>query len=169
MVSQDTKTVDTQGRDHLQGGTTRVIKFRGKAVEDDDFFSIKKGNWYCGYITTVKNHEGKIEWWIENDSGPAVQVDPTTVGQFIGDMVATELYEGDILKITRSADAKLDIEDVTYHEIVYQAEQHYPAFDLSPYLCDEQNGINFALTTHGISAEVAGNIHDNPELMGEVA
>ena len=117
----------------------RTIKFRGKRPD---------GSWNYGRSIRFKQN-GEV--YIQGAS-----VDPQTVGQFTGlrDFHGRDIYDGDIIKITGSNEAK----HVAYSDkeaafgIQYSDGDFFAsAFDIS-----------------GISEdcyEVIGNIHDNPELL----
>lgn len=117
----------------------RTIKFRGKRPN---------GSWNYGRSIRFKQN-GEV--YIQGAS-----VDPQTVGQFTGlrDFHGRNIYDGDIIKITGSNEAK----HVAYSDkeaafgIQYSDGDFFAsAFDIS-----------------GISEdcyEVIGNIHDNPELL----
>ena len=117
----------------------RTIKFRGKRPD---------GSWNYGRSIRFKQN-GEV--YIQGAS-----VDPQTVGQFTGlrDFHGRNIYDGDIIKITGSNEAK----HVAYSDkeaafgIQYSDGDFFAsAFDIS-----------------GISEdcyEVIGNIHDNPELL----
>ena len=74
----------------------RKIKFRAKASVNDMHLNIKMGNWVFGsYLESGCNAPSII---LEN--GEPIEVDQTTLGQFIGieDINGLEIYEGDIFE-----------------------------------------------------------------------
>ncbi len=70
----------------------REIKFRGKRIDN--------GEWAYGYLFKVWE-DTYILWGTINGVPNMVEVDPKTIGQFIGfvDKNKTEVYTGDILKV----------------------------------------------------------------------
>ena len=119
----------------------RTIKFRGKRPD---------GSWNYGRSIRFKQN-GEV--YIQGAS-----VDPQTVGQFTGlrDFDGRDIYEGDIIKITGSNEAKY----VAYFDKEAAFGIQYPDGDF----------FAFAFDFTGVSEacyEVIGNIHDNPELLKE--
>ena len=119
----------------------RTIKFRGRALRD--------GTWVYGlphsygdgvFIgqTRLMNNEGR-DWRI-----PAIEVDPTTIGQFTGilDSNGREIYEGDTLRCYIYYDANsppLSSPEHDYADCLVQwGGDQYPAFTLKGYAehCD---------------------------------
>ena len=128
----------------------RVIKFRGKSLNTD--------NWVYGDLT----QRGK-RMFVE------YEVNPTTVGQFIGlfDKDGKEIYEGDIIrKITKSG-----YPDNLIGEIVFQ-DGLFGIRNDSLYglpvliLVTESRWIDGnASGTSTYEYEVIGNVYDNEELL----
>lgn len=90
----------------------------------------------------------------------AVSLNNHVIMQFTGlkDKNGKEIFEGDIVRYGY-ADFE---EDKTTHQIVWCGDD-YPAFDLSPHLDIECNGLSHAMNEGEI--EVIGNIYENPELI----
>lgn len=116
----------------------RTIKFRGKCTDD--------GMWRHGDLL----HADNLIWI--NDNGLHCTVDEKTVGEFtsLRDNNCEEIYEGDILSC-RGCKPMLEVRFV--HGVF--------AFLWGGDLDDE---FPTGTPTHEW-AEVAGNIHDNPELL----
>lgn len=138
----------------------RVIKFRGKSIDE--------GKWVYGDLLQfylngepVKTNFYILPFEVEKIDEHTYENQPVsicydTIGQFTGmyDKNGNEIYDGDIVKITGSNEAK----HVTYSDKEAAFGIQYP------------DGGFFAFTfdISGISEycyEVIGNIHDNPELL----
>ena len=133
----------------------REIKFRGKPIEGElptgeklhggfVYGSLLQGNGLCQILAPI---EGAFKNY---------KVDPDTVGQFTGlcDKNGKEIYDGDIIKITGSNEAK----HVAYSDKEAAFGIQYPDGDF----------FAFAYDVTGVSEacyEVIGNIHDNLELL----
>ncbi len=128
---------------------SRVIKFRGKSKDDDE--------WGYGYYWE-SSVSGKSYIHIypheELSKNPCVEVIPETVGQFTGlkDKEGVDIYEGDIV----SGERLVDRSDIKCAMVVYR----------------ENHGIYSTVLLDGLMAtliwnksKVIGNIHDNPELL----
>ena len=144
----------------------REILFRGKKKDS--------GDWVCGDL--IKLHEEAPYWYIlpegissemyedepyhfrQNDvmcSVALAKIIPETVGQFTGltDKNGKKIFEGDIVKLYLRDDVTI-VGDIRYSEedcrFKFWEDFEYP--------------YGFDITT---PFEVIGNIHDNPELLGE--
>ncbi|EAW7161185.1 hypothetical protein JR552_001785 [Listeria monocytogenes serotype 1/2b] len=144
----------------------REIEFRAKVKRSLQLEQIKNG-WIHGGI-----FENKIISRNTNEDSicagfcSEVEIIQETVGQYIGikDMNGTKIFEGDILKIVHEDGAQF------YSEVKYFADIDYPAFDIQfpDGFYFESNVINEAIQSGFFELSVAGNIHENPELL-EVA
>jgi uncharacterized phage protein (TIGR01671 family) len=122
----------------------REIKFRGKMVDN--------GEWAYGYFTVIKG-----TYYISEDVPDGVYFDhsviPETVGQFTGlhDKNGKEIYEGDIVQTDDySKGAFFGINQPVKHIVIEYEEL--------------STGMGFRIL-HKDSAQVIGNIYENPELI----
>ena len=122
----------------------REILFRGK-----DNIS---GEWITGFLVSEK-HIGN---WVE--SHPVI---PETVGQFTGltDKNGKKIFEGDIVKIRR-AYLNAGYEEDCFYKVAWH--KYWNGWALIN-IRDTQS----CYLDNVIQGEVIGNIHDNPELLGE--
>ncbi|EAF4143870.1 TPA: hypothetical protein HPU07_002438 [Listeria monocytogenes] len=143
----------------------REIEFRGKAIHPNSLEQIV-GSWAYGGIFENKI----ISRNLDMDSHyhgfiSEIEIDLKTIGQYTGlkDKNGKKIFEGDIVKVTGD-------EDCEFTSIVeYFGEGDYPAFDMTApedyYF--ESNKFSEILMSSSYELEVIGNIHENPELMGE--
>ena len=120
----------------------RTIKFRGK--------DRRTGKWFYGDLVHSADKKRTTILVNYKDSYDECEVDPETVGQFIGlyDKDGKEIYEGDIL----------DFNGITVEvRFVRGVFALLVNGDLDEELCGDCRTDSFA--------KVIGNIHDNPELM----
>lgn len=129
----------------------RIIKFRGKEVDNGEFV----------YGDLLTNRSPIIEILAYNGT---YTITPETVGQFTGlyDKNGKEIYEGDIVKMSTAMYGD-EIFRVSYED------NHIGAFCLCS---DEQEDTSRFVSIFGRNygyepfyCEVIGNIHDNPELL----
>lgn len=149
----------------------REILFRGKAanrIEGRAYrTSYKNGDWVEGLLTWPMNYRGFAE--MTNTNGVSgIEVDPETVGQYTGltDLHGKKIFEGDFIKIRFESDSFTHpYEPIVFYDIakVFWSSEHYgwyAAFasgeELSMWEYDDPHDV-----------EIVGNIHDNPELLGE--
>lgn len=120
----------------------REILFRGKRTDN--------GEWVEGYYSPVNIPiTGNMGHFINVGGYRAVEIDPETVGQYIGsvDKNGKKIFEGDIVKF-----------GIKTYEIKFI--EKYSRFAGTNAHCVFAS---FLLNT----SEIIGNVHDNPELMDD--
>ena len=126
----------------------REIKFRGKDVES--------GEWVYGTLVTYPN--GRCEIVVFDDGEILVyEVDAESVGQFTGliDKNGNEIYEGDV---------------ITQYLVLpnyRNARRGQVVFDKLWCFVLLSKGRLYHLFGDGVTQEVQGNIHDNPNLLND--
>lgn len=124
----------------------RIVKFRGKEIKSDE--------WVYGSLTTYPN--GRCEIVVFDDSEILeYEVDVESVGQFTGlhDKDGKEIYEGDVitqylvLPNYRNARRGQVVFDKLWRFVLLSERRLYHLFG------------------DGLTQEVIGNIHDNPNLL----
>ena len=133
----------------------RETIFRGKTPSDDEY--IDSGEWVEGYYTCFNGKEHRIySGYSETDCGDYYpdweNVIPESVGQYTGltDINGKRIFEGDIVKgFYYYSDKEQRIFKVVYKE--------------SAFFLVEKGGKEYLM--FGLTVEVIGNIHDNPELL----
>ncbi|EAF3571138.1 hypothetical protein CT172_11360 [Listeria monocytogenes] len=148
----------------------RPIEFRGKvtcSIKELEEIGIKHTNgWIYGSYIDGFIIDGVVE---ANTEYITIEkwcaVDSKTVGQYtnVNTPSGKKIFEGDIVKVTGD-------EDCEFTSIVeYFGEGDYPGFDMTApedyYF--ESNKFSEILMSSSYELEVIGNIHENPELMGE--
>ena len=154
----------------------REIEFRGKALDDDKFFKIKKDDWIFGNYSYDKLTN---KYYIEDTTGEdikTIEVITESIGQYTGlcDKKGTKIFEGDIVRVTiKYEDYDWDgqykkhtnklIGKVVYEKNAFVIDSKTRSFDF----IDKQTiDVQRDSTTYYYTYEVTGNIHDNPELLG---
>ena len=143
----------------------REIKFRGK--------DLKTGEWAYGDLHTLCDHPHiHTEVTSYPFAGKRSFVNPNTIGQFTGmhDDSGTEIWEGDIIRMTDRPYNLVDIGKVIYNaqlgryslEVVKGNETRRYAFIKSEIVNDGNARVPVTYLY-----EVIGNIYDNPELLNE--
>lgn len=133
----------------------RIIKFRGKRLENGEWIFgdliENQGRFFIYHAT----NETTIE---DSDNGRisivAVEVDPSTVGQYteLNDKDGKEIYEGDIVEVSYSYPGLETVGRIKYQDGEYLLAKGEKYFGPIPAFA---NG----------DWTVAGNIHDNPDLL----
>lgn len=141
----------------------RELKFRGK--------DLKTGEWAYGDLHTLCDHPHiHTEVTSYPFAGKRSFVNPDTIGQFTGmrDDSGTEIWEGDIVRMTDRPYNLVDIGKVIYNaqlghyslEVVKGNETRRYAFIKSEIVNDGNARVPVTYLY-----EVIGNIFDNPELL----
>lgn len=127
----------------------REILFRGRMTAS--------GEWAYGNLDIKPG--GRIAIITPDDTpiGKYGQVDPATVGQYTGltDKNGVKIFEGDVLRYGE-----------TIHRVVFEQRNGTAYFGL---VYGPQETLPFGHYQDLRQLEVIGNIHDNPELLKEVA
>lgn len=148
----------------------REILFRGKAINRDSEYyrtTYKNGDWVYGLLTRYydKRFEN-LPAEMTNTSGiSGIEIDYETIGLFTGstDKNGVKIFEGDIVKGIAYSVTKIGvivwIDEISGFGVRYA--QNLTAWENSSILRCVSLG-----KTDEFAAEVIGNIHDNPELLG---
>ena len=136
--------------------TQRIILFRGKRIDNGEF---AQGDLIHG----VKHKLGKFYILPDNINQPGChhldgfEVDPATVGQFIGLTGKNEkqIFDGDVVKFIDANSKPIPFSEFTT-EIVWWNE--FSRFTL-------RNTHTVLSFLESVDMEVIGNIFDNPELL----
>ena len=135
----------------------RDILFRGKAIDD--------GKWVYGslicagsFVAILQNEDDVhptdypyLDSQLGTIDGKATPIDPSTIGQYIGltDKNGKKIFEGDIV-VNKEG---------TPYEVAFIEEYARFAF--------KRKGVVFGWFNPK-SAEIIGNIYDNPKLLEEI-
>lgn len=154
----------------------RKIKFRGKGIEEYDrdkwyygsYFKYNEINYFClddGSRSKEideklkKNVKNKIIFEVQGDLNmenhiKLADVNPETVGQYTGvhDRFENEIYEGDIVEITRECVYEKGIIVFKNGCFFIKVKENL----LALYNCEFNN----------YKVKKIGNIYDNPEMLG---
>ena len=119
----------------------REILFRGKQRDN--------GEWFYGDLVHL-NHCVSIR-----SKDCARSVVPETVGQYTGltDKNGVKIFEGDLIRSTETGETA-----------IVQWFSEHSAFMI---WCKTSNQVGFLYECEKSIIEVIGNIHDNPELVGD--
>ncbi len=137
-------------------------KYRGKLI-------LGKHRWVKGFYVRVNDNHIIIP---AGTGGffDYKQCEPETIGQYIGrrDRKNKEIYDGDILYV-EFADKSGGYQLVGWNEEtaswgvmdIYSYQSTHEGYDFAEF----NNHVLLAILKKAVICEVAGNIHDNPELM----
>lgn len=144
-------------------GLRRQIKFRGKRIDSGEWvygYYIEMGlkHFICNPITMppeiffFKKRNGEQINAVSGMFSPMYEVDPATVGQFIDrlDRNKKEIYEGDMCK---NGDWVPDANAYSYREEDVRWDKGSAMW------------IGWNYNEDGMTCEVIGDIHSNPELL----
>lgn len=143
----------------------REILFRGKGTIDGEW----KYGYYAGEVCkTPFSPTTKQDNIIQLGSNLWCEVVPDTVGQFTGltDKNGTKIFEGDIVEGIAYSGKFVGIivwiDEIGGFGVRYKKRQEATAWENSSILKCASKG-----RTDEFTAEIIGNIYDNPELIGE--
>lgn len=152
----------------------REILFRAKAINRDKGYhrtEYKNGDWVYGLVTRLYNERFEnLPAEMTNTSGVSgIEVDYKTIGQYteLTDKNKAKIFEGDIV---RCYDRNLDDEFTAVVEFGNPNGAYNWGFQLRPITKTNFNTdilLWVEMEETGAFIEVIGNIHDNPELVGE--
>lgn len=156
----------------------REILFRGKAINRNKFreyrTNYKNGDWVYGLISKPYCEcFPSIPPEMTNTNGiSGIDVDYTTIGQYTGltDKNGIRIFEGDVVEFQFDKDDCSFSDKDTKKRI---GRVYFEEFRASFAIAMGRNGssvINndlFKYVQNGNRVSVIGNIHDNPELLGD--
>jgi uncharacterized phage protein (TIGR01671 family) len=150
----------------------REILFRGKAINRDSGYyrtTYKNGDWVYGLLTQHYNKRYDLPAEMTNTLGVSgIEVDYETIGQYTGhtDKNGVKIFEGDIVKGTAYSATTIGvivwIDEISSFGVRRVNAPNPTAWENSSILRCVSLG-----KTDEFAAEVIGNIHDNPELLGK--
>lgn len=135
----------------------RKIIFRGKRVDNDE--------WYYGYLLQPNIISNVVSGQLAYAD---LFVDENTVGQYTGlkDKNGTKIFEGDIVKLVEN-NYKYEWSAVV--EFGNPNSYYSWGWQLKPITKNVEYNLDILcwidMDDVGVSCEVIGNIHDNPELL----
>ena len=133
----------------------REILFRGKRIDN--------GEWVEGYYAAEPYTKNTYNYGyiLENEKDlyakKAYFVDSRTVGQYTGltDKNGKKIFEGDVVKYKSGS-------TVLFHTVVFERRNGCAYFGI---VVGENETWGFNNSFPSTLFEIAGNIHDNPELL----
>lgn len=131
----------------------RKILFRGKRKDN--------GEWTEGYFFKSWDRTFLL-WGMTGDSPNMVEVIPETVGQFTGltDKNGKKIFEGDIVRYETIAHNGYE----GIYKVVFEDRNGCGYFGIA--YSDIETCV-FCYSTPASQMDIIGNVHDNPELLGE--
>lgn len=135
------------------------IKFRGKRVDN--------GEWVYGYYMSDLNMLVKhVIYTIGQEYNSHIQVDPETVGQYIGvkDANGTDVYKGDVFGTQIEGYSENCV--VEYDECCFVLSNGKKKRPINTQEKSIHNWLPVGTGSAGYAPfEMIGNIHDNPNLL----
>ena len=153
----------------------REILFRAKAINrypDREYrTNYKNGDWVYGLVTTMYDDSfPNLPAEMKNIDGVSgIDVDHRTIGEYTGltDKNGVKIFEGDIVKGTAYSGEFVGIivwiDEIGGFGVRYRKRQEATAWENSSILKCASKG-----RTDEFTAEIIGNIYDNPELIAEL-
>lgn len=141
----------------------RHIEYRGKRLDNNEWIygDLRKRNYEHSYRIVSKDIEDEREGY----GFLFHEVDPNTIGQYIGfcDKKGRKIFEDDIVRVHFNDFPYSDEDDIGIIE--WEMERYdCPAFDIFPHDLD-CNYLSTILATGEYTIVVLGNKHDNNELL----
>ncbi|MGG4500414.1 YopX family protein [Paenibacillus polymyxa] len=135
----------------------RDIKFRGISVER----LVGDNQWLEGFgVDFCEMTDGTTEAYLYTNFNGVCRVIPETVGQYVN-YYGIEFYNGDIMLIACDCDSEYGC---THNDGIYTVVWNKETAGYA--LKSQSNGRLYALDEFGEeNVHIAGNIHDNPELL----
>lgn len=138
----------------------REILFRGKRFDD--------GEWVYGFYSNAKGENGRFHYI--QDENSFVRVDPSTVGQCIGQIVINKkCFDGDICKFTYEPNPEYNNpKQYSVTAVVEWSERDYGfvLHNIQPRSKKHPSRKQYIkigdFRINGLT--IIGNIHDNPEV-----
>ncbi len=132
----------------------REIKFRGKRLDN--------GEWVDGFVLFNQDKSEAVIAKLTDTEAVCENVALDTIGQFTGlhDKNGKEIYEGDVITQYWGSPHYRNGE---YYEC--NARRGQVLFDKSGCFVLLSESLLYHLFGDGLTQEVQGNIHDNPELL----
>ena len=140
----------------------REIKFRGKDIENEN-------GWRYGSLVVYPDGNCVIVEFDKDENELSYDVYPETVGQYTGlkDKNGKEIYEGDLIKSLSGL-----VYTVIFGTWVHDEKKEFPK------IIDKYEHTGWCISLDGntpcelldsevCSGVIAGNVHDNPELLKE--
>lgn len=145
----------------------REILYRGKAINRDPNkqyrMNLKNGDWVFGLLSKLDEYGAEMT----NEVGVSrIDVDPNSIGQFTGlaDKNGNKIFEGDIVMATTFSSKWVGviiwIDEIASFGVRYRHRETPTSWEKSSMLKRVSAKLSDEFT-----AEIIGNIQDNPELL----
>lgn len=128
----------------------RDILFRAKSGQTWYYGGVHREKLYCG---SIESNDYRYRWCIVTDEEDEYRVKPDTICQYTGlnDKNGTKIFEGDIIKTEQI----IPVLGTDIFAVEYAHGNYFIRY----------NSTVLSLFSVNESAEVIGNIYDNPELI----